>query len=180
MEEDKSISPAQINQIAWDVLDDEADPEEVRELLEYICKLVDRQEQLSPVILRYVRDSLRRFLDGSTKSLNGAFGLKKRKPGRRKVNENIRLAMATEILRYRLDGGSHRGAVDDVAARFCKSESVISDAWAARKQDALIALRLERDLETFPWSEEEIQRLEEIFEKEQRFLKEKGYLAPEK
>ena len=35
--EDKSISRAEIHQIAWRVRDDEADPEEVRELLEHIC-----------------------------------------------------------------------------------------------------------------------------------------------
>ena len=87
--------------------------------------------------------------------------------------------MATEVLRLRMAGDNHRDALGTVAAQFFKEETTISDAWAEWKQDALIALRLERDLDKFPWSEEEIQRLEKIYEKEQRFLKEQGYIASE-
>jgi len=176
----REISRAEIYQIAWRVRDDEADPEEVRRLLEYICNRIDQEERLPPEVLRYVRDSLREFLDGSAKSVDGALGLKKRKRGRRKADETERRSMATEVLRLRLAGSSHRNALGVVATRFFKEESTISDACVDWKQDALIALRLERDPDVFPWSEEEMQRLEEIFRKEQRFLKEHGYIAPEK
>ena len=138
MKEEDSISRADIHQIAWRVRDDEADPEEVQKLLEYICSLVDRKAQLPPEILRYIRDSLSAFLSGSANSLDGAFGLKKRKRGRRKADETDRRSMATEMLRLRLAGSSHRGALDEVAAQFFKEETTISDAWAAWKQDALI------------------------------------------
>ena len=180
MKEEDSISRADIHQIAWRVRDDEADPEDVRKLLEYICNLVDRKAQLPPEILRYVKDSLRAFLSDSANSLDGAFGLKKRNRGRPKADETERRSMATEVLRSRLAGSSHRNALGVVADRFCKGESTISDAWVDWKQEAFIALRLERDPDEFPWSEEEMQRLEEIFRKEQRFLKEHGYIAPEK
>ncbi len=179
MKNEDSISRSEINQIAWQVRDDEADPAEVRRLLENIRCLIDNREPLPPEVLRYVRDSLRVFLDDPAKTLDQAFGIKKGR-GRPKADASIRIAMAVEVLRLRLAGSSHRDALDDVGDRFCKSESVISDAWAAHRPDALITLRLERDLEKFPWSEEEMQRLEEIFEKEQRFLKEQGYLAPDK
>ena len=180
MTERREISRAEIYQIAWQVRDDEADPEEVRRLLEYICNRIDQKERLPPEILRYLRDSLREFLDGSAKSVDGALGLKKRKRGRRKISELTRLKMATEVLRLRLAGSNHRNALTVVGAQFFKEETTISDAWAARKYDALIALRVERDLDRFPWSDKEVQRLEEIFRKEQRFLIKHGYIAPEK
>ena len=67
---DKSdISRAEIYQIASQVHDDEADPRDVRRLLEYIYDLVDRQNPPPPELQRYVADSLRVFLDGSAKSL---------------------------------------------------------------------------------------------------------------
>lgn len=186
IESDKSdISRAEIHQIACCVSDDEADPRDVRRLLEYIYDLVDRQNPptvwiLPPEIQRYVMDSLRVFLDGSAKSLDAAFGLKQRRRGPRKKVAAERRSMATEVMRLRLAGSNHRKALGVVAKQFIKSESVISDAWAAWKDDALIALRLERPLDKFPWSDKEVQLLEEIFEKEQAFLKKLGYLAPNK
>lgn len=179
MEEDNSLSRAEIYQIAWQVRDDDADPEEVRNLLRYLCVLIDREEPLPPEIQRYVRDSLRAYLDGSAKNLDGAFGLQKRGEGRRKKSGKMELEMATEVLRLRLAGSKHRRALDDVASQFCKGKTTISDAWADWKQDAFISLRLERDLDKHPWTEKEMQILEQIFKKEQQFLRENGYLAPE-
>ena len=179
MEEDTSLSRPEIYQIAWQVRDDEADPEEVRKLLEYLCTLIDREDTLPPEAHRYIRDSLSMFLDGSAKNLDGAFGLKKRNLGRRKKSRKTELEMATEVLRLRLAGSKHRPALDDVASQFHKENTTISDAWSDWKQDALVAIRLERDPDKFPWSEKEMQRLEKIFKKEQQFLRENGYLAPE-
>lgn len=165
MEEDKSISRVQINQIAWDVLDDEANPEEVRELLEYICELVVRKEPLPPEVLRYIRDSLRAYLDGSKKSLDRSFGVK-RKPGRPKADREQRVDMATEILRMRMKGRHHEYALGAVGRKFGKESSVIGEAWAAHKFDAHIALRLEWPEEKTSWTEGELQKLAKIFLKE--------------
>ena len=165
MEEDKPISPAEFNLIASLVHDDEADPEEARELLEDICNRVDREERLPPVVLRYIRDSLRGYLDGSRKSLDRSFCVK-RKVGKPKADRGQRVAIATEILRLRLKGRNYEYAVSAVGRQFNKESSVIGEAWAAHKFDAYITLRLERPEGKPPWTEREIQRLYKIFSKE--------------
>ena len=166
MEKDNTISPAEFNLIASQVRDDEADPEEVRDLLEYICKLVDQEEPLPPEILKYIRDSLRAHLADSKKSLDRSFGVK-RKRGRPKADWEQRVHMATEILRLRLmENMNHENAVSVVGRQFSKESSVVGEAWAAHKFEAYIALRHKQPEEKTPWTEQEIQQLYKIFSKE--------------
>lgn len=165
MEKEDSISRAEIHQIAWRVRDDEADPEEVQELLEYICTLVDREEQLPPEMLKYIRDSLRTYLNHSRKSLDRSFGVK-RKNVRPKAPRSQRVAMATEVLRLRLKGRNYEYAVSAVGVQFDKKPTVVGEAWAAHKFDSHIALRCERPKGKHPWTKREEARLYKIFANE--------------
>ena len=164
MEEEKSLSPAEFNLISSQVHDDEADPEEVRELLEDICSRVDREEQLPPVVLRYIRDSLRAYLDDSRKSLDRSFGVKRRR-GKPRADPGPRIKMATEFLRLRLKRKGHRLATMEVGRKFKKERTVIEEAWAAHKFDAFLALWSERSKNKNPWTEREISQLEKILKK---------------
>lgn len=177
MEKDKSISPAEFNLIASQVQDDEADPDEVRELLESICDRIDlelprynsyhfgRPVGLPPVALRYIRDSLRRYLNESRRSLDRSFGVKK-KPGKPKADRGPRIDMATEFLRLRLKRRSHEFARVAVGKKFSKRRTVVDEAWAAHKFEAYINLRVDRQERKRPLAEWEIQRLYKLLKKE--------------
>ncbi len=159
---DEVLSRAGIHQIAWQVRDDEANPEDAKKLIEQFIDHFDRRDPLPPELLRYVRDSFDAYLCGDRKTLDRAFGLK-RKRGRPKADEFDQIAMAAEVLRSRLSGATHQHALS-VASRIChRSESVIGEAWTAHQQNGLVQLRLERNHDRYPWSTEEIERLTEIF-----------------
>ena len=65
----------------------------------------------------------------------------------------------------RLDGASHEGAVFEASEKFHRESSVIGEAWAAHKQDALLSVRVERGFDKDPWTEWEKRLLSEIFSK---------------
>ena len=82
-----NLNSAEVNQIACEILDQTAKPEDARRLLSQFCDLYDwgiynfqgdqtRQFQL---LLRYIQDSLRNYLNGNRKTLEAAFGLKMKK-----------------------------------------------------------------------------------------------------
>jgi len=166
LEEDNSLSRIEIHQIACKVEDGEADPEEVRKLLEFICTLVDREESLPPEVLKYIRDSFRSHLGGSKMSLDRTFGVT-RKRGRPKVDRGRRIEMASEILRLRLSGENHEDAVVRVGAMFSKESTVINEAWRDHKFEAVWSLRSERSIN---WTDKKFQQLDKIYAKESWYI----------
>ena len=163
LEKDNSISPAEFNLIATQVDDGDADPEQVRRLLEDICNRVDREEGLPPVVLRYIRDSLRRHLEGRRTSLERSFGVKRvRKP---RVERAQLVSMAVEILQLRLKGRNYEYAVELVGQENRKKRTVVGEAWSAHKFDALLELWGERSRNKKPLTEREIARLEKILKR---------------
>lgn len=82
--------------------------------------------------------------------------------------------MATEILRLRLDGTLHQDALTTVSERFGWGETIVADAWREYQQEAIAMIRMERHLESHPWTPDEVARLDEIF------ANKSWYLTPEK
>lgn len=167
------LTQADIIQIAFEIREQTADPEDARRLLSQFCDFYDdRNETIPHELIMHLRDSFRSFLAGEQK-LESAFGLK-RKRARPKADPKMRTLMAVELLRLRLIKVSHQDALNEVSEKFGWGVSVIGEAWNAHKQDALICLRLERTLDASAWMPDEITRLTEIFGKEPWIL------APEK
>lgn len=162
------LTPATINQIAFEVRDGVADPEDVRRILTYYCDRIDMGEPVPAELTTYLRDSLKRFLEEG-KTVESALGLARRE-GRRPADAQIRRNMAAEVLRNRMTGVSHQDALDLVSAKFSRSQSIIGKAWKDHKFDAVIILRLERPSDQYPWSAEEVERLRVIFADEPWFI----------
>jgi len=158
---DEILSRAEIHQIASQVLDDEADPDDAKKLIEQFRDTFDREDRLPLELLRYVRDSFDAYLSGERRTLDRAFG-RSRKSGRPKVEQSVQIEMATEVLRARLKGATHQDALLVTAEKFNRSESIIGVAWVYQ-QEGLQMLRLERDHDRHPWSATEEVRLTEIF-----------------
>jgi hypothetical protein len=78
--------------------------------------------------------------------------------------------MAADLLRYRLGGMSHQDSLAEVSGEYGWSNTIIGEAWAAHKHDALILLRLKRAVQKHPWAPDEVQRLAEIFRDDPAFI----------
>lgn len=171
-EKPEKLSRAAIHGIAWDIREGEASPEDARSLLECFCNAFDDKESIPPELLRHLRDAFSTFLKGE-KSIEAALGIA-RKTGRPKADAEIRAQMAREILRLRLGGTSHQNALAAVSERFGWGETIVAEAWKCHQQDAIALIRMERHLESYPWTPEEVTRLDEIF------ADKSWYLTPEK
>jgi len=157
------LTQADIIQIAFEIREQTAEPEDARRLLSQFCDFYDRNEAIPHELIMHFRDSFRVHLAGEQK-LESALGLK-RKKARPKADPKLRTVMATELLRLRLMKMSHQDALQEVSEKLGGGVSVIGEAWNAHKQDALICLRLERTLDASAWTPDEITRLTEIYGK---------------
>lgn len=167
------LTQADVNQIAFEIREQIADPEDARRLLQQFCDLyalwggdkfeADQARQFE-ILLRHLRDSFHNYLRGNRKTLEAAFGLK-RGMGRPKADRETRIMLATEVLRMRLKNQNHQDALMEVAEKFNCSESVVGEAWAEYKQEAVISLRQERPQDAYPWTSEEAEKLNEIYKK---------------
>lgn len=162
------LTPDVVFQIAWEVRDGEADPSDARRMLKLFCDCVDLRESPPPELMRFLRDAFRVHLDDG-KTIESALGLARRE-GRPKTALDVRQSMALEILRLRMTGMRHQKCLERVASTFSKPESVIGEAWARHKFDALLLLRLERPHDEYPWTSEEVDRLCAIFAGEPWFI----------
>ena len=162
LEDIEILSPANIQDIVLKVRDGEADPEDVRRLLETICHLIATNKPIPLEALQYIKDS---FLDhlNDQKSLDRAFGIKRKESGRPKADEDQRQAMACEFLRLRVSGKSATFTENAVCSEFHRGRTVIREAWAEHKQFALHALRVQRIFENRAWTDKERSRLKKIF-----------------
>lgn len=160
-EKPEKLSRAAIHGIAWDIREGEASPEDARRLLECFCNAVDEKEAIPPELLRHLRDAFQTFLNNG-KSIEAALGIARR-IGRPKADPGVREQMAREVLRLRLDGTSHQDALAAVSERFGWGETIVAEAWRDHQLSAVVLIRLERHLESHPWTPEEVTRLDEIF-----------------
>ncbi len=168
MIDEKSLTPAMIHQIAWQVRDGEADPEDARTLLNHFYSLVEHKQQVPYELTRHIANCLRdQLVEG--KSLEAAFGLVRRR-GRIRKDEQINIAIAKDFLRYRLKGKSATNARMLVQKERSKGRSSIEAAWSKYKFEALVALRCERDHATYPWSDDEVHVLTKIFQRYSWFI----------
>jgi len=104
------LTPATINQIAWEVREGNADPEDARRLLELFCESGDR---IPRELLSHFCEAFRAYLGGK-KTLDSALGLA-RKRGRPGADEERQQMLAVEVLRHRLAGLSSEDAIAKVA-----------------------------------------------------------------
>ena len=95
------VSRAKIHLVDSQVREGEAEPEDIREILEYfcsaadeLCTTVDGKRAPQPELLAYLKHSFLSFLNGSANSMDVALGVKRGKRGRRKASEEERLDWA--------------------------------------------------------------------------------------
>lgn len=160
------LTPATIFQIAWEIRDGEADPEDARRLLELFCECRDGNHP--PGLIEHLRSAFSIYLKGE-RTLESALGLARRK-GRPKADPDMRQRMAAEILQHRLAGMPHQECLTKVSEKFGWGETIVGEAWRDNQLDALILLRLERALDEYPWTANEVERLSEIFASAQWFI----------
>jgi hypothetical protein len=157
---DDELTPATIIDIAWEVHDGTANPEDARRLLAHFCDLINRGEPVPESLNRHLADAFGAYLS-ETRTLEAALGLARRR-GRPNVDEE-RTRMAAEVIRSRLYGSSHQDALAAVGTQFHRSESIVSEAFRDHAAMGYILLRMERVLDSKPWTPDEIARLTAMF-----------------
>lgn len=157
----ETLTPREIFDIAYDVIDGTAEKQDAEALLALFCDCVDGRQPVPRDLAVHLRDAFRRYLAGE-KTIDAALGLVKKK-GRPKADQDLPIKMATEVLRLRMRKVIHSIALDRVAGTFSCGVTAVSDAWRKHQQDAIISIRLERHLDKFPWTSREMDMLDSIF-----------------
>lgn len=169
MRDDDKLTPVDIHQIAVDVSEGKAEPEDARRLMQHFCDCMVKGEKVPDVLLEHFKNAFRAYLNEG-KSIEAALGIT-RKRGRPAGSTNPfvdNTDLAYEIARRRLSGASHQNALEQVEQIIGVGQTAIGEAWVRHKMDVWIELRIERELEGRPWTDEEITRLEAIFLREIR------------
>jgi hypothetical protein len=156
------ITPATIHQIACEVRDGEADPDDARRLIAHFCDCLDKGESIPHELVKHFQNAFRAYLDGG-RTLESALGLV-RKKGRPKADEGTRQEMAAEVLRLRLKGMSHQESLESVSEKFGWSSTIIGEAWCTHKFEAVCIVRNERPLDQYPWTSQEVDQLSTMFD----------------
>ncbi len=166
------LSCGETSHIADDIRHGVANPEDAKRLLTAFCDLFDQRRPIPEELLEYLRDAFSSFLKGE-KKIEVALGLKRRR-GTPNADYQVRAKMAAEVLRKRLKGVAHQQALEEVAESFGWGKTIIGEAWASHRSDAIALLDLERPGDEYPWTPEEVERMCEIFSDQPWFI------APEK
>lgn len=164
----ENLSPATIHQIAWDIRDGTASPDDAKRLMLLFCECFDNKKQPPIELAQHFYDAFRAIL-AKEKTAERALGLARRK-SRPKADTETRTYMALEVLRMRLRGFSHQDAIHEVADKFGWGVTIIGEGWREYKQDALVIERVSRSLDSYPWSDEEVRCLSRIFKNESWFI----------
>jgi hypothetical protein len=161
------LTPSKLNQIAFDVRDGKADPNDVREALTLFYRHAQAKTPIPRRLVDFVAESFGRYLgykdffgadERTAASLDSAFGLV-RKIGRPEADEQKQIEIAASVVRMRLGGISHQEAVGMVAETNNCAETVVKEAFRDHLPSALILVQTEHPAGFTP---EEGRRLEKI------------------
>lgn len=166
MNPEDEVSPATINNVAYDIRENRADPDDVRRVLNYFCLLVEEGEELPFELRELLKDGFRAYLDGPAISVDQGLGLTRTGRGRRPVDEIDQSILAAEYLESRIAGASDFDAKEDVATQNVCGKTKVGYAWKDFKGQAVpIAQCLRSYRGEQPFTDDEWQRIGRIYEK---------------
>jgi len=154
---ERKITLGEIRQIAFEVVEGTANPDDVKRLIQAFCDDAERGEAPPAEITAYLNTAFRAYLDGGLE-IDAALSLRRPK-GHPRAREDDRITRTTEFLRLRLDGMTHQDALEKMGW----SATIVGQAWTDFKVNALQVLSLERGLDDRAWTPNELARLQQIF-----------------
>jgi hypothetical protein len=163
--DDELLSGGEICTICAENAEGTADPSDVERLLNHFCLVVERQQPCPPEILLFLRRGFQAYFDKGKKNLEAALGLRRSRRGRPKADEGRRCRIAIVLLQFRLEGLTYEGAVEATSTQkgISNEATIMAEAWAAHKLEALAALRVHRAAREEWWTDAELARLDEIY-----------------
>lgn len=160
--DEERLSEAAIHDLRWDVREGVADPDEVKSLLRMFCRQVADNEAISFETRQYLAEAFKAYLD-SSKTIEAALGLVHR-PGRPGASKEHKVKMARELLRLRFEESlTYTKAVVEVSKTMHAAKRKVEAAWTERNLDAFVLLRLERDQDQRPFTDDEKAKIAKIF-----------------
>jgi hypothetical protein len=160
MSDDERLSPGTLHHLVHAIREGDVFGPHAKRVLSEFAWYVDNGGA-PDVLMEYLRDAFLDYLEGKL-SLDRALGLVKRKAGPATPSEEEMAPIAAEIWRARLEGKPHQEALEIAAELSGCGTTKAGNAWRKHQQDGLVRLRLGRALDKFPWTPEEIARIEEV------------------
>lgn len=162
------LSPVKIAiQLCWEASEGTADHEELRQVLSQFHEKASEGKPIDAE-LKYIIESIGRYLANEGNSLDEAFGFAKKKgaPAGNKLERNREVAHS--ILELRLNGETFASARKSVVKWPYLSKSVVNRIWRDHKGAAIDLAIVQRLPAGF--TKEEKQRLKKIFRKQSKPL----------
>lgn len=164
---EERLTPATIHGIACDVRDGMADPEDVRRILLYYVRIIQRGDDVPAELRDFLKSAFDSYLRNEARSVDQALGLIRPRPGATKADEYEQMELAAQVLAARISGKSHQDALEDVAEAFECGKSKVGEAWRRQKGQAIPMLRFLRIVgEEGPFTESEKRKMSKIFKKD--------------
>ena len=171
MNPEDEVSPATINNLAYDIPENKADPEDVRRVLNYFCLLVGEGKELPVGLREFLKDGFRAYLDGNASSVDQAIGLIRMKVGRPPEDEVDQSKLAARVLEVRMAGTNHQKALEDVAERHGCKKTKVGDAWGKFKGQAVPMLLFLHSVEgDGDFTDAEWKEIHKIFKKDHEII----------
>lgn len=169
---EERLTPATIHGIACDVRDGTADPEDVKRILLYYVRIIQRGEDVPAELRDFLKSAFDSYLQNKASSVDQALGLIRPRQGRTKADENEQMLLAAQVLAARIDGKSHQDALEDVAEDFECGKTKVGEAWKKQKGQAYHLLRYLRMISgEGPFTESEERKLSKIYKKDRDILR---------
>ena len=186
MNSEDDVTPATISNIAWDIQENNADPEDVRRILTYFCVLVDERRAVPDGLQSLLRDCFRAYLNGSAKTVDQAIGLVRSRRGRPPVDKVEQAIIAARVLEARIAHSTLQDALEEVAEKHECHKTKVGDAWGKFKGHAVPMLLVLRSFNgEGQFTAAEWERVRKIFGKdhtkmEKWFSEQPRAITPEK
>ena len=170
MNPEDEVSPATINNLACDIPENKADPEDVRRVLNYFCLLVGEGKELPVELRKFLKDGFQAYLDGNASSVDQAIGLIRMKVGSPPKDELDQCILAARLLEARMANSNHQDALESVAKDNECGITKVGDAWKTFKGQAVPMLLYLRKGGDGNFSEAEWQKVRKIFKKDHEII----------
>jgi hypothetical protein len=154
----ESFSDQKIARLASKISDRSVDPRDGEVVIRQFCELGLRN--VPTEYIDYLQEGFRQYLAGAKLAL--ALGLE-HPPGRPRAPQELKAAMAYQVLLARVGGMNYEEACNDVAGSFFREVTTVKSAWGERRLYALDMVIAVRSITRQPWTEEEFARLSKIF-----------------
>ena len=157
----ESFSKQKIARLAGQLKDHTIDPQDAARVIREFC--VCDPNDMPRQYVEYLQDGFKEYLSGARLGLS--LGLEHPR-GRPRASQELKQAMAYQVLLERVSGSSYEDACNDVAGEFFREVTTVKNAWRKYSLYALDTVVAVRFVTQQLWTAEEALRVRKIYKKD--------------